>query len=75
MTSTTQHGTSGAISTRAARLAMVAIITYQLLLIVLIFLRPDLAPGTQSANGPSGPTAGLCQLPFLFQDRAIRLYS
>jgi len=44
MTSATLEGTSGAISTTAARLAMGAIITYQILLIVLIFLRPDLEP-------------------------------
>ena len=35
---------SEAISTRAARLAIAAIISYQILLIALIFLRPDLAP-------------------------------
>jgi hypothetical membrane protein len=58
MTSATQEGTSGAISTRAAQLAMVAIITYQLLLIALIFLRPDLAPSwhtvSEWAIGPYG---------------------
>jgi hypothetical membrane protein len=32
------------VSTKAARLAMGAIVAYQLLLIALIFLRPDLAP-------------------------------
>ena len=32
------------ISTRAARLAIVAIVSYQALLVALIFLRPDLAP-------------------------------
>jgi hypothetical protein len=36
--------TSAPISTRAARLAIVAIVSYQILLIALIFLRPDLAP-------------------------------
>jgi hypothetical membrane protein len=36
--------TSGAISTKAARLAIIAIIFHQILLIALIFLRPDLAP-------------------------------
>jgi hypothetical protein len=58
MRSTTQEGTSGAISTRAARLAMAASITYQLLLIALIFLRPDLAPSwhtiSEWAIGPYG---------------------
>jgi hypothetical protein len=34
---------SGAISTQAARLAIVAIVSYQILLITLIFLRQDLA--------------------------------
>jgi hypothetical protein len=36
--------TSAAISTTAARLAIAAIISYQILLILLIFLRPDLDP-------------------------------
>jgi len=58
MTSTMQEGTSAAISTKAARLAMAAIITYQLLLIALIFLRPDLAPSLHTisewAIGPHG---------------------
>ena len=44
MTSATLEVMSGAISTRAARLAIIAIIFYQILLIALIFLRPDLAP-------------------------------
>jgi hypothetical protein len=44
MTSATLDVTSAAISTRAARLAIVAIVSYQVLLIALIFLRPDLAP-------------------------------
>jgi hypothetical protein len=44
MTSATLEVISGAISTRAARLAIIAIIFYQILLIALIFLRPDLAP-------------------------------
>jgi hypothetical protein len=35
---------SNQISTRAARLAIDAIVAYQLLLIALIFLRPDLNP-------------------------------
>ena len=46
------------ISTRAARLAIVAIVSYQLLLIALIFLRPDLAPSwhtiSEWAIGPYG---------------------
>ena len=44
MTSATPEAMSGAISTRAARLAIVAIVSYQILLIAMIFLRPDLAP-------------------------------
>jgi len=52
---------SGAISTRAARLAIVAIVSYQILLIALIFLRPDLAPSwhtiSEWAMGPYGHTA------------------
>jgi hypothetical protein len=58
MTSTTLEGASSAISTTAARLAMGAIITYQALLIVLIFLRPDLEPSwhtiSEWAIGPYG---------------------
>src|SRR5437667_11852166 len=58
MTSTTQESASGAISTTAARLAIAAIITYQLLLIALIFLRRDLAPSwhtiSEWAIGPYG---------------------
>jgi hypothetical membrane protein len=58
MRSKTQERTSAAISIRAAWLAMAAIITYQLLLIALIFLRPDLAPSwhtiSEWANGPVG---------------------
>jgi len=50
--------TSTVISTRAARLAIVAIVSYQILLIALIFLRPDLAPSWHSisewAIGPYG---------------------
>jgi hypothetical membrane protein len=46
------------ISTRAARLAIVAIVLYQFLLIALIFLRPDLAPSwhtiSEWAIGPYG---------------------
>ncbi len=44
MPSAALASTSAAISTRAARLAIVAIVSYQILLIALIFLRPDLAP-------------------------------
>jgi DNA-binding FrmR family transcriptional regulator len=44
MTSATPEVMSRAISTRAARLAIIAIVSYQILLIALIFLRPDLAP-------------------------------
>lgn len=47
-----------AISTTAARLAIGAIVTYQVLLIVLIFLRPDLDPSwhtiSEWAIGPYG---------------------
>jgi hypothetical protein len=55
MTSTTLEGMSGAFSIRAARLA---IVLYQILLIALIFLRPDLAPSwhtiSEWAIGPYG---------------------
>jgi hypothetical protein len=58
MTSTTLVNRSGAISTTGARLAIGAIISYQILLIVLIFLRPDLDPSWHSisewAIGPHG---------------------
>lgn len=43
MSSTVLANMSPAISPRAARLAIVAIVSYQALLIALIFLRPDLA--------------------------------
>lgn len=43
MMTVTLPNTSEAISTRTARLAIAAIITYQVVLIALIFLRPDLA--------------------------------
>lgn len=58
MTSTTLEGTSGAISTTAARLATGAIVSYQVLLVVLILLRPDLEPSwhtiSEWAIGPYG---------------------
>ena len=44
MTSTVLTHPSASISTTAARLAMGAIMLYQVLLIILIFLRPDLDP-------------------------------
>jgi hypothetical protein len=44
MTSTAVANSIATISTTAARLAMGAIVSYQILLIVLIFLRPDLDP-------------------------------
>jgi Protein of unknown function (DUF998) len=44
MASTALNNQSVDISTRAARLAIVASVLYQFLLIALIFLRPDLAP-------------------------------
>ena len=58
MPNVTLPNASEAISTRAARLAMAAIITYQVVLIALIFLRPDLAPSwhtiSEWAIGPYG---------------------
>lgn len=58
MASTALANTSVMISTRAARLAIAAIATYQVLLIVLIFLRPDLDPSwhtiSEWAIGPHG---------------------
>src|ERR1700690_862881 len=58
MTSTTLEGAPTTISTRAARLAMGAIIAYQILMVVLIFLRPDLDPSwhalSEWAIGPHG---------------------
>jgi hypothetical protein len=54
----TAVNTSAAISTRAARLAIGAIVLYQILLIVLIFLRPELDPSwhtiSEWAIGPYG---------------------
>ena len=51
---------SEGISTRAARLGIAAIVSYQVLLIALIFLRPDLPPSwhtiSEWANGPYGWT-------------------
>jgi hypothetical membrane protein len=44
MTSNTLPNTSAVISTRAARLAIAAIVTYQVLLMALIRIRPDLDP-------------------------------
>jgi hypothetical membrane protein len=58
MTSAAPAGTSAPISTAAARLAIAAIVTYQALLLVLILLRPDLAPSwhtiSEWAIGPHG---------------------
>jgi hypothetical protein len=58
MTSAAVPSTSAPISIRAARLAIVAITSYQALLIALIFLRPDLAPSwhtiSEWAIGPYG---------------------
>ena len=58
MTSPTQASTSSAISTTAALVAIVATISYQVLLIALIFLRPDLDPSwhtiSEWAIGPYG---------------------
>ena len=58
MASTAVANTPAAISTRAARLAIAAIAAYQVLLIVMIFLRPDLDPSWRTmsewAIGPHG---------------------
>src|SRR5947209_20023021 len=58
MTSRAIVNTSAAISMPAARLAIAAAISYQILLIVLIFLRPDLDPSwhtiSEWAIGPYG---------------------
>jgi hypothetical membrane protein len=58
MTSAALASTSAAISTTTARLAIVAIVSYQILLIALIFLRPNLAPSwhtiSEWAIGPYG---------------------
>lgn len=58
MTNSPLASTSEVISTRAAKLAIVAIVFYQILLIVLIFLRADLAPSwhtiSEWAIGPYG---------------------
>ncbi len=58
MTTTAAATTPAAISSTAARLAMGAILTYQILLVVLIFLRPDLDPSwhtiSEWAIGPHG---------------------
>ena len=58
MTSTTLPNTWKGTSITAARLAMGAIVSYQILLIVLIFLRPDLDPSWRTisewAIGPHG---------------------
>jgi hypothetical protein len=53
-----------AISPRAAQLSIAAVITYQLLLIALIFIRPDLDPSwhtiSEWAIGPHGWIMSLC---------------
>jgi hypothetical protein len=58
MISAAVDNTSAAISTTASRLAIGAIITYQILLVVLIFLRPDMDPSwhtiSEWAIGPHG---------------------
>jgi hypothetical membrane protein len=58
MTNAAVAGTSAAISTGAARLATAAILSYQLLLMAMIFLRPDLATSwhtiSEWAIGPYG---------------------
>jgi hypothetical protein len=76
MTSNTLPNTSAVISTRAARLAIAAIVTYQVLLMTLIRIRPDLDPAwhtiSEWAIGP--PTAGSCQGHFSFQQRATPPY-
>jgi hypothetical protein len=58
MTSKVIVNNSASISTTAARLAMAAIVFYQVLLIALIFLRPDLNPSwhtiSEWAIGPHG---------------------
>ncbi len=58
MTKRMMADTSTGISTTAARVAIAAIVSYQALLIVLIFLRPDLAPSwhtiSEWAIGPYG---------------------
>jgi hypothetical membrane protein len=58
MASIAEANTSAAISNEAARLAIAAIATYQVLLIVLIFLRSDLDPSwhtiSEWAIGPHG---------------------
>jgi len=60
MTSAALASRSVAISIKAARLAIVATVSYQILLIVLIFVRPDLAPSwhtiSEWAIGPYGWT-------------------
>lgn len=58
MTSSAVANAPGAISTIAARLAIASIVAYQLLLVVLIVLRPDLDPSwhtiSEWAIGPHG---------------------
>jgi hypothetical protein len=58
MTSLALANFSATVSTAAARLAIGAIVSYQILLIVLIFLRPDLDPSwhtiSEWAIGPYG---------------------
>ena len=66
MTSITLQNPSEAISTRAARLAMATIITYQFVLIVLIFVRPDLAPSWHTVSEWAiGPYGWVMSLAFL----------
>jgi hypothetical protein len=66
MTSISLQNTSEAISTRAARLAMTTIITYQFVLIALIFVRPDLAPSWHTiSEWAIGPYGWVMSLAFL----------
>jgi hypothetical protein len=68
MASAAVASTSAAISTRAARLAIVAIASYQILLIALIFLRPDLAPSWHTiSEWAIGPYGWIIQVRFSFR--------
>ena len=66
MTSRTVENKTATISIPAARLAMVAIVSYQLFLIVLIFLRQDLDPSWHTiSEWAIGPYGWLMSVAFL----------
>jgi len=72
MASIAKANTSAAISNEAARLAIAAIATYQVLLIVLIFLRSDLDPSWHTiSEWAIGPHGWIMSAAFLISSVAV----